>query len=307
VARVGPQKKEREATPRKEREATPRKEREATPRKERLVPFERTYPPAQPTPGPARWFVFQKDGVLVRTAEAGAALPVGGPECLSPLEVQGALYVGTINGQPCMAATLADEGELPEGFVALGLRQLFGQVSQEEFGVAGYASQLLYWQRGGRFCAFCGSPTEPVEREWGRRCTSCAHVSYPHVSPCVIVLIHRGDEVLLSHKPFWGPMRSIIAGFVEPGESLEECLIRETREEVGVEVDEIRYFGSQPWPFPHQLMVGFFARYAGGEVRPDPDELDEAAFYHVDNLPVLPMPLSIARQMLDAWIASRGR
>jgi NAD+ diphosphatase len=129
-------------------------------------------------------------------------------------------------------------------------------------------------------------------------------VTYPHVSPCVIVLIHDGEHILLTHKPGWGPMHSIVAGFVEPGESLEECLVREVREEVGAEVDEVRYFHSQPWPFPHQLMIGFFARYIGGEIRPDPSELDVARWFHVDELPAIPPPLSIARRMIDAWVAS---
>lgn len=273
-----------------------------------MAEFVRVYPPLQPTPGPLRWFVFQGQSLLVHRQERGIALPLGSAEALAPLAPQGLLYIGDLDGLPCVTATI-DQGDeavaLPEGIEALGLRQLFGQVSAEEFAIAGYAVQLLYWQQAGRFCGFCGSATEPVEREWGKRCTRCGHVTYPHVSPCVIVLIHDGDRVLLSHKPGWGTMRSIIAGFVEPGESLEECLIRESREEVGVEVDEIRYFNSQPWPFPHQLMVGFFARYVSGEVRPDLSELDEAAFFHLDELPQLPMPLSIARQMLDAWVASR--
>jgi NAD+ diphosphatase len=273
-----------------------------------VAEFVRVYPPTQPATGPLRWFVFQSQNVLVQRIEGrGVMLPQGDAEALALLAPQSPLYIGDLDGVPCVASEIDEGSTLPEGMEALGLRQLFGQVSQEEFTIAGYAVQLLYWQRSGRFCGLCGSPTEPVEREWGKRCTRCAHTSYPHVSPCVIVLIHDGDRVLLSHKPGWGPMRSIIAGFVEPGESLEECLVREAREEVGVEVDEIRYFSSQPWPFPHQLMVGFFARYAGGEVRPDPSELDEAAFFHVDALPQLPMPLSIARQMLDAWVRSRGR
>jgi NAD+ diphosphatase len=187
----------------------------------------------------------------------------------------------------------------------MGLRGLFAELDPGLYWVAGYAAQMVYWQRASAFCAFCGGRGEPVAGEWSKRCEACGHVAYPRVSPCVIVLVHDDDRVLLTHKPGWGPMNSLIAGFVEPGESLEECLVREVREEVGAEVDDIRYFGSQPWPFPHQLMVGYFARYRGGELRIDTTELDGAAWFHVGDLPPLPGKLSIARQLLDAWIASR--
>lgn len=257
-------------------------------------------------PEEALWFAFQGPNMLVRKDAAGAVLR-GGVEALGGLSASAPLMLGALRGVPCVACSIDEGTALPEGFSALGLRALFSEIDADSHAVAGYAFEMVYWQRASLFCAFCGGSTEQVASEWSKRCTRCGHVAYPHVSPCVIVLIHDGDRVLLTHKPGWGPMNSVIAGFVEPGESLEECLAREVREEVGAEVDEIRYFGSQPWPFPHQLMVGFFARYRGGELRIDTNELDAAAWFHVDDLPPLPGRLSIARQLLDTWIASRKR
>jgi NAD+ diphosphatase len=130
---------------------------------------------------------------------------------------------------------------------------------------------------------------------------------YPPVNPCTITLVHDGERILLTHKDGWGPRYGLVAGFVEPGESLEDNLRREVAEEVGVQVGRIDYFRSQPWPYPHQIMVGFFAEYAGGEVRIDRDELDDARWFHVDALPQIPPPLSIARQLINTWAASLGR
>jgi NAD+ diphosphatase len=178
---------------------------------------------------------------------------------------------------------------------------LFGQLDDFSYGLAGYAAQLLYWQRTSCFCGICGQRTESVSGDWGKRCTNCGHTTYPRVSPAVLALIHDGERILLVHKPGFGDMYSIIAGFVEPGESLEECVQREVYEEVGVDVSAISYVGSQPWPFPHQLMIGYTAQYAGGEICIDTTELDVAQWFHVDALPSLPGPLSLSRQMIDAW------
>jgi NAD+ diphosphatase len=269
--------------------------------------FVRTYPPAaKPLGEEALWFVLRGQELLVRQGASGVEVPRGDEDALFGLRPSGPpLFLGTLRGLPCVAFDLDEATPLPDGLRAMGLRALFTELDAEIYAVAGYAFQIVYWQRACAFCAFCGGRGEPVAGEWSKRCEACGHIAYPRVSPCVIVLVHDGDRVLLTHKPGWGPVYSVIAGFVEPGESLEECLEREVLEEVGAEVDEIRYFGSQPWPFPHQLMVGFFARYRGGELRLDTTELDAAAWFDVNNLPTLPGNLSIARQLLDTWIASR--
>jgi len=165
-----------------------------------------------------------------------------------------------------------------------------------------HAIRLLNWQHAYNFCDACGHKTEWFGGDWGKRCTNCGKTAYPPVSPAILVLIHDGDKILLTHKAGWGPRYSIIAGFIEPGESIEECVSREAYEEVGVEIDQITYFGSQSWPFPHQLMIGYMANYAGGEITIDAHELDDARWFHVDELPELPGPSSLSRQLINAWI-----
>jgi NAD+ diphosphatase len=214
--------------------------------------------------------------------------------------------LGSLNGVTYLTCEVSPALELPGDCRAIDLRTLYGLVSEPEWQIAGYASQILHWQRTSRFCPLCGQPTEPTAQEWMRRCPQCQHERYPQVSPAVLVLVHDGaDGVLLAHKPGWGDRYSILAGFVLPGESLEECVQREVEEEVGVHLTDLEYIGSQPWPFPHQLMIGFFARYQSGEIRLDEQELDRAAWFDVNALPPLPPPLSLSRQMIDRWEQSR--
>src|SRR5262249_6174054 len=149
-----------------------------------------------------------------------------------------------------------------------GLRALYGRLSDEHYAIAGRAAQILVWDQTHRFCGRCGEPTVHAPTERAKLCPSCGLLSFPRLSPAVIMLVRRGaDEFLLArNRAFADGFFSVLAGFVEPGESLEEAVAREVEEEVGLEVDSIRYFGSQPWPFPHQLMIGFVARYASGEI-----------------------------------------
>lgn len=274
--------------------------------------FVRAYPPTPLPDGEAVWVAFVGDEVVVDagTERGSLALPRGSSaRALTRLLAAPPAVLGTLDGVPYVGARLDDSGELPDPLITTDLRGLYGRLPSDLFAVVGYAYQIVRWQRAGSFCAFCGSPTAPVQGEWGRRCGACNHVAYPHVAPCVISLIHDGgDRIVLAHRRGRGPMMSLVAGFVEPGESLESALVREVREEIGLEIDQVRYFGSQPWPFPHQLMVGFFARHAGGEVQPDGDELDHAAWYTIEDLGavVLPGPISIARRLIDAHTSRRA-
>jgi NAD+ diphosphatase len=242
--------------------------------------------------------------VLVREEESGIAL-LQDEALRDALEADAPVYLGTLGGVPCLACEVGREAAVPPGLRALGLRALFGQLDDAAYGLAGYAAQLLYWQRTSRYCPACGGPTEAAAGDWGRRCAACGHTRYPSVSPAILALVHDGDRVLLAHKPGWGKRYSILAGFVEPGESLEECVRREVHEEAGVAVTDLVYAGSQPWPYPSQLMIGYTARYAGGALRIDDKELDDAAWFHFDALPELPPPLSLSRQIIDAWVAAR--
>ena len=185
----------------------------------------------------------------------------------------------------------------------LPLRALFDCVSEETFSQAGQARQLVYWRKTNRFCGKCGTRLVRDGVEHAMRCPACGNLCYPRLNPAVITLVHRDDEILLAHKaqnlyPFWG----LIAGFVEPNESLEHAVRREIMEEVGIRVKNIRYFASQPWPFPNNLMLGFTAEYESGTVKPDGSELDGAAWYTRDKLPKIPTRVSIARRLIDAFL-----
>jgi len=186
-----------------------------------------------------------------------------------------------------------------------GLRALYGRIPDELYGVAGRAVQILLWDKTHRFCGRCGQPTVNAPGERAKLCPQCGLLSFPRLSPAVIMLVQRGeDELLLArNRAFADGFFSVLAGFVEPGETLEEAVAREVREEVSLELRDIRYFGSQPWPFPHNLMIGFTAHYAGGEIRLQADEIAEAAWYsRSSELPRLPGKLSIARHLIDWFL-----
>ena len=216
---------------------------------------------------------------------------------------EGALSVGEWQGRPCLAA---DVDVLPEmeGAEPVSLRAVFDLAGEAAFAFAGRAVQLLDWQKQHRYCGRCGTPTQQQPRETAMGCPACGLLAYPRLSPAIMVLIRHGKKMLLARSPRFKPgVYSALAGFVEPGETLEQCAVREVREEVGVEIANLRYFASQPWPFPNSLMVAFFADYAGGELRPDPSEIEDAAWFMPDDLPLLPEPISISRRLIDAALA----
>jgi NAD+ diphosphatase len=210
------------------------------------------------------------------------------------------LRVGEWEGLPCYAADLTQLPEIPSG-EAIPLRAIFQTGGAEVFALAGRATQLLDWQKNHRYCGHCGSATLIKSGELAMECTRCGLLAYPRISPAVMVLVRDGDKLLLARSPHFKPgVFSALAGFVEPGETLEECAIREVREEVGIEIANLRYFHSQPWPFPNSLMIAFFADYAGGTITPDPKEIEAAEWFALDSLPTLPDPISISRRLIDA-------
>lgn len=216
-------------------------------------------------------------------------------------------YLGTLAGEPCWSVELAPEARLPEMAALSGLRALYDGLPESHYAIAGRAAQIVAWDRDHQYCGRCGEPTERVAGERGRRCASCDLTAYPRVSPAIIVLIERGDRILLARGRAFVPRRfGIIAGFVEPGESLEDSVRREVREEVSIEVGDIAYFGSQPWPFPHGIMIGFRANHLSGEIALGDGELAEAGWYGRDDLPEIPAKLSIARRLIDDWAQRRG-
>lgn len=219
--------------------------------------------------------------------------------------------LGVLDGAACWAVDgedLADGGfDGPDLTGLVPLMGLHGRVDDVRWTLAGRAVQLVDWDRSHRYCGRCGTGTEPAPQERARRCPQCGQLAFPRLAPAVITLIERDDgcALLARGRAFPIPMYSCIAGFVEPGEDLEEAVRREVLEEVGVELDEVRYARSQPWPFPHSLMIGFEATYASGDIRIDEDEIADAAWFRPDDLPTVPPGLSIARTLIDAWLERR--
>ena len=216
------------------------------------------------------------------------------------------LLLGVLDGVACWAID-ADGDGVPDLDGFLPLMGVWGRVEDDRWTLAGRAVQLVEWARTHRFCGRCATPTEELPNERARRCPACGLLAFPRLAPAVITLVERDGEALLARgRNFPVPMYSCLAGFVEPGETLEQAVHREVREEVGVELADVRYAGSQPWPFPHSLMIGFTARWAGGEIEIDETEIMDAGWYRPDDLPMIPPGMSIARTLIDAWVERTG-
>ena len=254
------------------------------------------------------WFIVRSGQILVQGAGTATAVPLAenadGPRGLGCVPLDPPQYLGALSGVPCYGCAVAGETPPPDGYTFVPLRELFGRLPEWAFAVAGKAVQIAAWERTHRFCGQCGTPTVHVPGERATRCLNCGLMNFPRLSPATIVRIERGPELLLARgKNFPPGMYSNVAGFVEPGESLEETVAREVREEVGVEITDIRYFASQPWPYPNSLMLGFTATYVSGEIHPDETEIADAAWFRWDALPGIPPPLSIARRLIDDFVA----
>lgn len=213
--------------------------------------------------------------------------------------------LGRFDDQPVWLLQVEQAAEMP-GCFWQGLRQFMLQADYPTFRMLSFAEQVAHWDLNHRFCGRCGSRNLQVPGERCLRCPECGLDSYARISPSMIVLVTRGDELLLARSPRFVPgVYSTLAGFVEPGESAEECVVREVHEEVGIQVGNLQYLGSQGWPFPHSLMLGFHAEYAGGEIVPQPEEIEDARWFSIDQLPPLPMQRSIARYLIDLYVARR--
>jgi NAD+ diphosphatase len=271
------------------------------------MPFERPpdYSPAvAPPPEPperACWFVFRGNELLV------AAPEVRLPRCNVPQDLgmmaHRTQYLGVWRGEHCYSAEMAQGAPAPEGWSWQGLRSLFSVLDDGAFAIAGNALQIVDWDRAHQYCGACGTATLARAKERSRECPQCGLAVYPRLAPAVMALVRRGTELLLARSPrFPSGMYSALAGFVEPGETIEQCLEREVMEETGVRVRNARYFASQPWPFPHSLMIAFFAEYESGELRADGIEIEDVKWFQVCNLPRLPARISVARKLIEAAV-----
>ena len=259
--------------------------------------------PAPGNTGKDLWFIFRGDKLLVRPTETRAEVPDSQDITGLDQHIISSHYLGTLNGLNCYTAEIDDNAADPDGMSFQELRALLGLLEADFFSAAGRAFQIIHWERTHQFCGRCGGRNRLKDDERARECTQCGLVIYPEISPAIIVAVARGAEILLarSHR-FRNAFYSVLAGFVESGETFEETVRREVREEVGIELKNIRYFGNQPWPFPNSLMVGFMADYESGEIRIDESEIVDAGWFASNNLPDLPRTGTIARRLIDFFI-----
>ena len=247
-------------------------------------------------------FAFRKRELLV--TEDNALPPVSAIDA-NGIEAVRTQYLGRLGERHCFSAELAESFRPPGGFALRDLRMLFGSFDSTMHALAGRAVQIVEWDRTHQFCGVCGSPTQISSGDRSRACPQCEIPMYPRLSPAMIVVVERGDEILLGRSKHFPPgIFSALAGFVEPGESAEEAVIREVWEETRIVVEEVQYFSSQPWPFPNSLMLGFTAKYASGEINTDhDDEMEDAQWFHVDAMPnMFPGNISISQWLIQDFM-----
>lgn len=253
---------------------------------------------------PIWWFIFYKDRVLLEKKGEFFSIPCT-PEIPVSLNVNTAIHdIADLNGYSCKTITIESDIEENEHYVMIDLRSSYDYIPHTQFSMAGKAREILYWDKTSRYCPVCGADTQlfmPI----AKKCPVCSHEIYPNISTAILVLVRKENSILLvrAHN-FVRPFHGLVAGFLETGESLEECVKREVMEETSLTIKNITYFGNQAWPFPSGLMVGFIADYESGEIILQEEELSSGDFYTREKLPELPNKLSLARRMIDWWIDS---
>ena len=264
-----------------------------------------TRPPEGLDQGDALYFVCLGDEIL-SISEQGIPRPVTADEFRwVDLDVTYRHYLGRWGNQGCfaLAAERPAGSAALEGFAVTGLRAWLGRVEPDFFYLAGRAKQIVEWHRDHRYCGRCGSLNEEHPTDRAKHCSECGLTTYPRLSPSIIVLVRNGEDMLLARNVAWPTgMYSTLAGFVEPGESIEQTVHREVAEEVGLRVTNLRYLGSQSWPFPNSLMLGFHADYAGGEIAYHDGEIADARWFHYGDMPNVPGGTAISRWLIDAFI-----
>lgn len=259
-------------------------------------------PPKFPAPS-AYWFVFSEYRLLVAIPEKTVSVPTTNDVNALNLDVTRQIYLGNFQGKPCYAAEGKFRDTDSSDFAFHELRTLFDRLEEGLYEIALLGVHLVEWEKTCKFCSKCGETLQPRNDMRAKECIRCKRLEFPRISPAIIVLVEKENTLLLARSPrFPGRFFSVLAGFVNPGESLEDAIHREILEETGIAVKNITYFGSQPWPFPDSLMIGFTAQYESGEIQIDGDEIIEAGWYAPEHLPEIPGKLSIARQLIDRFL-----
>ena len=261
--------------------------------------------PEEIKPG-SLWFLVHEQKIIVFSEDNAATIPEYKNLKDNNIVSEHTQFMGTYNTIPCYAAEITATQNLPECFSVHPPLSLVNEIEVDLVRLAGLASQYINWSRNHRYCGKCGKFTEDKKDERAKICTACGQVYYPRLSPAIIVAVIKDDRLLMANSPrFPSKFYSVLAGFVEPGETIEECVKREVREEVGIEIKNIKYFGSQPWPFPDSLMIGFTAEYASGEINADESEISHADWFKRDEIPRIPPSISIARKLIDWFLEKK--
>jgi len=256
---------------------------------------------------PKRFFLFQNKKLLLANTESNISIPLVHDIADLPVQLQSFQYLGSHAGTPCFSGEIDTVSDIPENIILLGLRDLYGILDDDLFAVAGRALHINDWDGTFRICSRCGTDLKDEENELAKYCPQCNQHFFPNPAPAVIVAVIKDDMILLARserfikKYFY----SVLAGFVEPGENLEECVAREVKEETNIEVKNIKYFGSQPWPLTNSLMIAFTAEYAKGEIKIDQDEIADAKWFKAGDIPEIPGKISIARKLID-WFVEKN-
>jgi len=266
----------------------------------------RILPPKEGLTELSWWFVIQEERVLIQQKSNSTTIPLLRTISELGLSILRQHYLGRLEECDCFTVEVPQGCDPPHGMRFEGLREVYSLMGEEYFSLAGGALQIIDWDRTNQFCGRCGSKTRTLETERAKQCLQCGLLHFPRLAPAIIVLVSRGREALLARRRIETPMYGAIAGFVEPGETLEQAVEREVREETGVRIRDIQYFASQPWPFPHSLMIGFTANYAGGEITLNDGENVDVRWFTADNLPQLPGKLSIARKLIDSFLEKQA-
>lgn len=266
--------------------------------------YEAGFKEAYEETGDAYWLIFKGYELLVCADSVTGAyhVPVFDEiKCLRPM-ISDIQYLGQIDGKDSYIASISESISL-KGFMLKGLRYLYHEIGDDWYMLANRACHLNNWKKMNRYCGCCGGVMNRSSDEVAMLCGSCGNIVYPRISPAVIVAITKGEQILLAHAVrFSDRIYSVLAGYVEPGETLEDCVRREIMEEVGLRVKNIRYFSSQPWPYPDSLMVAFTAEHESGEICVDGKEIEDADWYFKDDLPELPSRASVAMRLIEAWM-----
>lgn len=249
-----------------------------------------------------KYFIFYKQEIIVKNDRNGIEIP---NTTLLKNQLKNHQYIDLriIDDIHCYANITDTKFEVPENYIYISIRSLFNSTDEKLFWLTGKVYHLANWKLSSRYCGKCGSKTRESDGERSQICTNCYNIIYPRLSPAIIISVTKGNKILLgSNSKFPGDFYSVLAGFADIGESLEQCAQREVFEETGIKIKNIEYFGSQPWPFPDSIMIGYTADYESGNIQIDNDELTDAQWFSADDLPNIPSPLSIAGRLIQNFV-----